>query len=317
MANGGHGLFGKVDAYYGTVETQQRGSLHLHMLLWISGALPPQALRDTMESDSAYKLRLFSYLESVIATSMPGDRGVVKPSKAVFVKRPTGEPHPSTLRCPHPDDTNFQEQWSAQLKRLTYDSHYHQHNSGCYKNLKPSQSPFLPDGSYNPALCRMRMNGVTRPETVIDPETGSILLRRWHPDINQHNRLLTMLARGNNDVKFIGSGEGAKALTYYVTDYVTKDNLPMEDIYAALVKTVERVRDPRYQDPSFVVGKETEPTSLERGRKLLRRACNSLLASREIAAQEAAMFFEKKDSPSDHYTNVSFAPLIWGNFWRW
>jgi hypothetical protein len=27
------------------------------------------------------------------------------------------------------------------------------------------------------------------------------------------------------DIKYIGSGEAAKALVYYVTDYITKENL--------------------------------------------------------------------------------------------
>ena len=31
----GEGLFGLVEAYAGTVETQRRGSLHLHILLWL------------------------------------------------------------------------------------------------------------------------------------------------------------------------------------------------------------------------------------------------------------------------------------------
>lgn len=34
------GAFGTVFAYFGTVETQGRGSLHIHMMLWIAG-LPP------------------------------------------------------------------------------------------------------------------------------------------------------------------------------------------------------------------------------------------------------------------------------------
>ena len=36
------GFYGKTEAYYGTVEQQGRLTLHLHMLLWIKNALPPQ-----------------------------------------------------------------------------------------------------------------------------------------------------------------------------------------------------------------------------------------------------------------------------------
>ena len=37
------GLYGKTSGYYGTVEQQGQLTLHLHLLLWIAGALSPQA----------------------------------------------------------------------------------------------------------------------------------------------------------------------------------------------------------------------------------------------------------------------------------
>jgi hypothetical protein len=40
------GLYGKTSAYYGTVEQQGRLTLHLHLLLWIRGALTTQEIQD-------------------------------------------------------------------------------------------------------------------------------------------------------------------------------------------------------------------------------------------------------------------------------
>ena len=40
----GSGLFGGCDAYYGMVEAQGRGTLHCHMLVWLTGSLSPQLL---------------------------------------------------------------------------------------------------------------------------------------------------------------------------------------------------------------------------------------------------------------------------------
>ena len=31
------GIFGIISAYYGMVETQNRGTLHIHLLLWLPG----------------------------------------------------------------------------------------------------------------------------------------------------------------------------------------------------------------------------------------------------------------------------------------
>ena len=60
------GLYGKTSGYYGTVEQQGRLTLHLHLLLWISGALSPQEVRDRlMSKDSVFQDDLIQYLESM------------------------------------------------------------------------------------------------------------------------------------------------------------------------------------------------------------------------------------------------------------
>ena len=60
------GLYGKTSGYYGTVEQQGRLTLHLHLLLWISGSLSPQEVRDRLVSkDSLFQQELVQYLESV------------------------------------------------------------------------------------------------------------------------------------------------------------------------------------------------------------------------------------------------------------
>ena len=60
------GLYGDTAGYYGTVEQQGCLTLHLHMLLWISGALSPQDIHDRlMRADSSFQREMTAYLESV------------------------------------------------------------------------------------------------------------------------------------------------------------------------------------------------------------------------------------------------------------
>jgi hypothetical protein len=60
------GLYGDTSSYYGTVEQQGRLTLHLHMLLWIRGALTPQEIRDRiMDPESDFQKKMVEYLESV------------------------------------------------------------------------------------------------------------------------------------------------------------------------------------------------------------------------------------------------------------
>ena len=40
------------------------------------------------------------------------------------------------------------------------------------------------------------------------------------------------------DIKFIGSGSTAKAITYYITNYITKSQLKTHVAYAALELSV-------------------------------------------------------------------------------
>ena len=46
-----------------------------------------------------------------------------------------------------------------------------------------------------------------------------------HPRINNFNDIVIFLMECNMDIKYIGSGEAAKALVFYITDYITKASL--------------------------------------------------------------------------------------------
>ena len=59
-------MYGDTSTYYGTVEQQGRLTLHLHMLLWIRGALTPHEIQDQiMDPESDFQKKLVEYLESV------------------------------------------------------------------------------------------------------------------------------------------------------------------------------------------------------------------------------------------------------------
>ena len=74
----GRGLLGKCTAYYGTVETQGRGTLHCHMLIWLYGHPSPQQMRDMMLDSTQYQSDLFRWLESLIKCELLGTTMLVK-----------------------------------------------------------------------------------------------------------------------------------------------------------------------------------------------------------------------------------------------
>lgn len=59
------GVLGPIKAYFGTVENQGRGSLHLHILLWIDHDLTPIQLKELVQ-DEKFRSGLLSYLEDII-----------------------------------------------------------------------------------------------------------------------------------------------------------------------------------------------------------------------------------------------------------
>jgi hypothetical protein len=62
------GLFGKIKAHYGMVETQARGTLHVHLLLWIHGSPSPLDLYNELQQNDALKEAMLSYLTKIIYT---------------------------------------------------------------------------------------------------------------------------------------------------------------------------------------------------------------------------------------------------------
>ena len=59
------GVLGPTKAYFGTVECQGRGSLHLHLLIWLDHDLKPADLKEKIQ-DADFREKLKTYLEDII-----------------------------------------------------------------------------------------------------------------------------------------------------------------------------------------------------------------------------------------------------------
>jgi hypothetical protein len=66
-SNTGHvGILGDVSNHYGVVETNGRGMLHLHALVWVRGNIGFRTLRKRVLEDAAFAASMISYLEKII-----------------------------------------------------------------------------------------------------------------------------------------------------------------------------------------------------------------------------------------------------------
>ncbi|KAI0661150.1 hypothetical protein C8Q70DRAFT_895632, partial [Cubamyces menziesii] len=156
----------------------------------------------------------------------------------------------------------------------------------------------------------MRIDGTTCSETRLDEETGAVVLRRLHPRIANYNDLIIFLMRCNMDIKFIGSGEAAKVLLYYVTDYITKPSLPAHVGLAALSYAIQKTNEkfPDIADQS----RESE----DRGKSVrgaLTLTVNRMMSRQEISHQQVLSYIV---GGGDVYRSHSFRALHWGSFDR-
>lgn len=134
------------------------------------------------------------------------------------------------LCTPDPDDVNYEDKFKRDIVQLVKESNFHRHNATCYKYAKHTDK--------NPS-CRMRFPRTLIEESSIDLETGELRLKRTHEWLNNFNPSIMSACRCNMDIKYIFSGKDAKAICFYITDYVTKNNLSFYDIYSLILKGVK------------------------------------------------------------------------------
>ena len=308
----GRGLFGVCKGYYGTVEAQGRGSLHCHMLVWLDKHPSPQKLRDSMMSNDEYRDCMFRWLESVIKCELPGTTDVISETPGHPLPPParsaeSRNPHPGTIPAPSissfASKEEFETAFDAFVTELVKEYNWHEHKPTCFKYAPKGAVPA--DNMRKDALCRMRMDGVTRPTTCLDDETGGILLRRLHPRIVSYNDLVIFLMKSNMDVKFIGSGEAAKSVLYYITDYITKADLPAHVGLGALSYAIKKTNE---RFPSM-----TEDIGERVNRSALTTTVNRMVSRQEMSHQQIMSYLV---GGGDVYTSHSYRVLHWASFDR-
>ncbi|CAF1355358.1 unnamed protein product [Rotaria sp. Silwood1] len=100
------------------------------------------------------------------------------------------------------------------------------------------------------------------------------------------------------DIKFIWSGSDAKALVYYITDYVTKMSLSFHDTFALVQKSITSIMNSSHQT--------NNENAIEKSRKFVLRCYNSLASQQELSGVQVAAYLMNWD---DHHTTHKFQGL--------
>ncbi|KAJ7840460.1 hypothetical protein B0H13DRAFT_1510811, partial [Mycena leptocephala] len=300
-----NGLFGRCNAYYAMIEAQGRGTLHCHMLVWLEGNPTPQELRDRMRENPDFPARMFGWLESIISCELPSTRDpVIETDRPLLPpEMPPGWEDPRLHKKPDVEmmtDQEFETAFRATVEELVIKSNWHVHKATCWKYLKPGEPR-------NDMTCRMRITGEVNPLTHLDPETESIMLRRLHPRINNFNQLVMFLLRCNMDIKYVGSGEAAKALVYYVTDYITKSALATHVGLSAVEYAIKRNNE-KFEGTDKVIN-----SAVKVKRSLFTKTVMALMSKQEMSHQQVMSYLI---GGGDYYCSHTFKPLKWGEIDR-
>ena len=285
-------MLGITRGYYGTVEAQGRGSLHCHLLLWLEGGLNPSEIRDRIfvQPFGTFEKRLITYLESNICTGMPPDPGDVP-------NVPSSNVNPCSVRpisrLDHEPDDRFQLRRQKDLVNLVNQCQRHTHNAGCYKNWK---------GPPDEKTCRFNLDQSNQLDcTTIDRTSGEIRLKTADGLINPFNQAILEMVRCNMDITFIGSGYSALAVLYYITDYISKQQLKTHVAYNLLEHALVRLN--QYND--------CEDTDHVRAKRVLMRCANAVISKQELSAQQIASYLL---GSSDFYASHTFKDFYWKTY---
>jgi hypothetical protein len=267
-------VFGKVSHYYATVETNDRGALHLHGLFWLDGNLAlGDLVRDMSNPDEGeYRMRVKNFVDDVFTETL--DESEAK--QAVDGGKMTTLIEPQLI-----DDADWlSREFEREANFVAYRCQVHHHTATC---VKYSIKKALKVGVEN---CRTRLCRFRAPWSLVQ-ETGFTVdglleVKRNHAMVNRFNQSMAVGLRHNHDISMILTRKKGLALIHYICNYATKLNAPMWKRLsnAAELLAIRRQREQELggSQPSTEIREET--------RSFLLRVANRIFTSRELSQPE-------------------------------
>jgi hypothetical protein len=275
------GIFGFVKSYLGTVEAQGRGSLHLHILLWLVGALTASELKSALLSDE-FRDRIKQYIKETIRADLDGKETAeiiaMTKADAVSYSRPMD---------PRKSDALILKTVEIEIARTTQ---FHQCSfANCLKIVKGR------------TVCKRRAPFPLAGDDWVDVN-GNWGPKRLCGFINNWNPPLLMALRANHDTKLIMCGAETNTLTWYITNYASKKQQRSSNVSALLAKRV-----------AFHTLEEKRRTDLtDINKRLIQRCANTLSRDREFSAPEIMSYLMGWGDryESHYYVGISADAII-------
>jgi len=282
------GIAGYVSAYFGTVEFQGRGSLHLHIIMWLKDA-PSSDQMQTLLHEEGFRTRMVDFIRANIRSYVPGLEC------AEDIRRSKNEVEIAWSRPVDPRTTGDKYAHQLEAFERTIVRAKQVHTCEYRRCLVPDKN-----GQYR---CK-RNAPFEKSEEDIMLEGGKWKSKRVYEYLNGWMPSITVNLRCNNDAKILTNGSDTKSLMFYVTMYQTKKQGKNYNLSAVMAKGhgfhVEQQRDGQ-----FLHGVRDQQ------RLLLFRVVNTINREQELSAPMVISYLM---GWGDTYRSHHYSPIYWSSF---
>ena len=282
------GILGIARAYYGCVEVQGCGSLHCHMVVWVHGGMTSNQIRDRATADMAWRDCLIEFLNDTVCNVIPAD-----PDPSMLIQ---SSKYHSCAVCGinmnvDPSAKDTLKALLKDLRNIFVESQHHSHTKTCYKYSISGEK----------SCCFNLDEANVTPTTSFNEEIGSLMMRHLDGMVNNYNPTIVVATRCNGDIKFMASGDAAKSVLFYITDYITKTQLKSHVSFSALEAALKRLGNPDPMDTDIEL----------RAKKMLQKCVYSIISHQELSGQQVATYLK---GYGDHYSSHKYWNLYWTAF---
>ncbi|CVL09413.1 uncharacterized protein FMAN_15546 [Fusarium mangiferae] len=299
-------VLGRVSQYYGAVETNERGALHLHGLLWLQGNMYLSSLLSDVqgEEQAAYRQRVTENVDSVFTEDLDEES---------FARVRAGKLVTSDVSSLLERAFQFPPNFEEEANFCAGATQIHTHSPTCVKyaigRRGTKQNPRRYGAPWKPV------------EKAYFNEDGLLRLRRSHSLVNRWNKVMAVGLRHNHEISFNVTKCKGLALVYYVTNYATKVGDPVWKRVVAAKEVIRLLGDDGTGDQSRNGRGRTEGDNRHsQARQFLLRMANRIFTERALSQVEVLAHFQGYETEltnSTAWTFLNVCTLYWHIFRRW
>lgn len=279
------GILGRVAAYFSTVESQGRATLHLHLLLYLMHAPSPDEMVQLLKSQ-AFRDRILAYIRVNLRAYLPGLES------ADSIKNIPHQKDVAYNRPPNPDAADYDSQFSSLELILARTEQIH--------TCKPGRCLIF--DKHGQLKCK-RKAPFRRSLVDFITESGDWGPKRLYEFVNGWIPGILVNVRCNNDGKLLTNGGDTRNITFYTTVYAAKKQGKHHNLSAILAEGFSynlEHPNPLYMD-----------SIRDQQRLLLFRLVHAINREQELGAPMVISYLM---GWGDVYHSHTYSPIFWSSF---